>query len=68
MPRLAQLDNPGVLHDVIIRGIERRPGVEYVVRRAVRRGERIANERGIKLTHSLNYFLSFVPLFSPSTL
>ncbi len=42
---------PGVLHDVIIRGIERRRGVVYVVRRAVRRGERIANERGIKLTH-----------------
>ena len=47
MPRLARLDSPGVLHDVIIRGIERRPGVVYAVRRA----ERIANERGIKLTH-----------------
>ncbi len=51
MPRLARLTNPGVLHDAIIRGIERRPGVVYVVRRAVRRRERTANERGIKLTH-----------------
>ena len=51
MPRLARLDNPGVLHHVIIRGIERRPGVVYVVRRAVRRGERIANERAIKFIH-----------------
>ena len=34
------------------------PGVVY----AVRRGERIANERGIKLTHRFNYFLSLVPL------
>lgn len=48
MPRLARLNNPGVLHDVIIRGIERRPGVVVY---AVRRAERIANERGIKLTH-----------------
>ena len=47
MRRLARLDATGVLHHVIIRGIERRPGVMY----AVRRGERIANERGIKLTH-----------------
>jgi len=51
MPRLARLDAPGVLHHVIIRGIERRPGAVYVGRRAIRRGERIANERGIKLTH-----------------
>ena len=27
------------------------PGVVYVVRRAVRRAERLANEKGIKLTH-----------------
>ena len=47
MPRLARLDNPGVLHDVIIRGIERKQGVVY----AVRGGERTANETGIKLTH-----------------
>jgi len=26
MPKLARLDAPGVLHHVIIRGIERRPG------------------------------------------
>ncbi len=67
MPRLARLDArsprlsppqaddggqaPGVLYDVIIRGIERRPGVVYVVRRAVRRGERIANERAIEFIH-----------------
>jgi hypothetical protein len=47
MLRLARLDASGVLHHVIIRGIERRPGVVYTVRR----GERIPNERGIKLTH-----------------
>jgi hypothetical protein len=51
MPRLARLDAPGVLHHVIIRGIERIPGLEYVVRRAVRRGERIANERAIEFIH-----------------
>ena len=58
MRRLARLDAPGVLHHVIIRGIEPRPGVVY----AVRRGERIANERAIKFIHWLNYFLSLVPL------
>ena len=51
MPRLARLDAAGVLHHAIMRGIERRPGVMYVVRRAVRREERIANEGGMKLTH-----------------
>ena len=47
MPRQARLDTPGVVHHIMIRGIERRK--IFIVGFSVERGETIARENGLQL-------------------